>query len=35
MNTTIDIQVSPGQYTFRMQSDCILENKTSITIIAQ
>ncbi|XP_065893656.1 uncharacterized protein [Dysidea avara] len=32
-NTTIDIQVSPDQYTFRRQSDCILENKTSIRII--
>ena len=32
-NTTIDIQVSPGQYTFRRQLDCILENKTNIRII--
>jgi len=33
MNTTIDIQVLPGQYSFRRQSNCILENKTSIRIV--
>ena len=32
-NTTIDIQISPGNYTINQRSLCTLQNKTSVKII--
>ena len=32
-NTTIDVQILPGNYTINQRSSCTLQNKTSVTII--